>query len=230
MTATELLALRSKIKKPFSLQVQGHSMEPILTAGQIIQVCRKDAYEIGDILVFQYKNGILVHRLLKIEQGRYFCKGDHAFRCEDLTEADIFGAVLLEEDRHRHCLFYEASMAVHRVFRKSGYDIEKTKKSKEYQQFQYYYLEEKIMYQKNDQMEFLEIDEQNTAVYDPESGDTHYINGTGKAILALIDGKTDINEILDALCRQFATEKAEIENDVLEFLQELTDKKVLCVL
>ena len=37
-------------------------------------------------------------------------------------------------------------------------------------------------------MEFLEIDDDNLAVYDNESGDTHYIDTTGKSILEILVG------------------------------------------
>ncbi len=85
----KILMFRSRIKKPFRLSVAGNSMLPILHAGDSILVCRKDIYEEGDILVFFYKqNELLVHRLLKIKNGRYFCKGDNAFRLEDNTKAD----------------------------------------------------------------------------------------------------------------------------------------------
>ena len=44
-----------------------------------------------------------------------------------------------------------------------------------------------MKYLKNQSMEFLDIDDDNVVVYDPDSGDTHYISETGKTILALLD-------------------------------------------
>ena len=79
----EFLLLRAKIPHPFPLTVEGTSMLPILHPGDIVNVCVKENYSVGDILVFFYKeDALLVHRLLKVENGRYFCKGDHAFRLD----------------------------------------------------------------------------------------------------------------------------------------------------
>ena len=122
-----LLRLRSKIQKPFSLTVSGVSMLPVLHDGDVISVCGRDDYAVGDILVFAYKNGgILVHRLLKIENGRYFLKGDNALRLEDVSKEQIFGAVLLEEDPHRTAEFISASYQISRIFRKCGYNAGET--------------------------------------------------------------------------------------------------------
>ena len=44
-----------------------------------------------------------------------------------------------------------------------------------------------MKYIRNSNMEFLEIDDDNLAVYDNESGDTHYIDATGKSILEILE-------------------------------------------
>lgn len=138
----EMLLFRSKIKRPFELTVSGVSMLPVLHEGDTISVCRKDSYEIGDILVFFYKQEeLLVHRLLKIEKGRYFCKGDNSFRLEDISEDQILGSVLLENDPHRTEEFIEASYRINRLFRSCKYDAELTKKHEEYTQYCKKYLE-----------------------------------------------------------------------------------------
>ncbi len=138
----ELLLLRSKVKKPFELQVAGTSMLPVLRHGDTVTVCRKDDYEVGDILVFIYKNGeVLVHRLLAVENGRFFCKGDNSFRVEDIDAGHIVGAVMLEHDQHRGVDFIAASRAVGRAFRRCGYDITKTISTHEYQTYRQKYLE-----------------------------------------------------------------------------------------
>lgn len=139
----QILLLRSKIKKPFNLTVEGISMLPILHAGDTIAICRKDSYEIGDILVFFYKqNELLVHRLLKIEKNRYFCKGDNAFRLEDISEDQIIGAVLLESDPHKTSEFIDASYRINRIFRRCKYDAELTKQEPEYELYRKKYLED----------------------------------------------------------------------------------------
>ena len=132
----------SQLKKPFDLVVEGTSMLPILHPGDIISVCRKDHYEVGDILVFVYKkNELLVHRLLKFENGKYFCKGDNSFRLEDVFENCIIGAVLLEDDPHKTDEYIENSYKMNRIFRNHKYDVERTQNDPKYIQYLKKYME-----------------------------------------------------------------------------------------
>lgn len=84
-----------------------------------------------------------------------------------------------------------------------------------------------MKYIKNNSMEFLEIDDENIVVYDPDSGDTHYISETGKAILSLLDEEIEFDELVSKLCEDYSAERDEIESDVREFLDELIGKKVV---
>lgn len=139
----ELLRLRAKIKKPFMLTVVGTSMIPIICEGQSISICRKDTYEIGDILVFIYaKDRIIVHRLLDIRGDRYFCKGDNSFEMEEFGNDQVIGAVLLKHDNHKTEEFVRASRHINTIFKKCGRDIGKTKQTVEYQNYYKKYLEE----------------------------------------------------------------------------------------
>lgn len=141
LSTKKLLIFKSKIKQPFELTVEGTSMLPILHPGQRIKVCAKDDYSIGDILLFFYKNDILlVHRLLKIENGRYFCKGDNSFRLEDVEKSAILGAVIQIKDVNNTPEFISASYTINRVFRCCGYDIEKTRLTPEYTAYWQNYL------------------------------------------------------------------------------------------
>ncbi|MFR5073747.1 MAG: S24/S26 family peptidase, partial [Bianqueaceae bacterium] len=100
----KILIARAKAqnKKAFTVSVSGSSMEPVLYEGEHVEVLPQVAYEVGDILVYYYKQeGLLVHRLLKIQDNRYFCKGDNALRLEDVEREAIVGAVQLEQDPHR---------------------------------------------------------------------------------------------------------------------------------
>ena len=87
-----------------------------------------------------------------------------------------------------------------------------------------------MKYIKNNSMEFLDIDDENIVVYDPESGDTHYISETGKAILSLLDEEIEFDELVSQLCELYSSERDEIESDVREFLDELVEKKVVLYL
>ena len=123
--------------------VSGISMVPVLHDGDTVSVCRKDGYEVGDILVFVYKSGeLLVHRLLKVENDRYFCKGDNSFRLEDVDADHIIGAVILENDAHRNDSFISASLRINGIFRRCGYDIAKTRETAEYQAYSMKYLQD----------------------------------------------------------------------------------------
>ncbi len=125
--------------------VAGVSMEPVLHQGDTIIVQKKESYEIGDILVFLYKNHeLLVHRLLKIENGRYFCKGDNSFRLEDTDISQIIGSVCLDSDPHRENKFIEASLEISRIFRHSGFQREATMNTEAYKHYKNTYLEKRI--------------------------------------------------------------------------------------
>lgn len=124
------------------LTIQGISMEPVIMSGDTVTVQRCGTYSVGDILVFDYKNeGLLAHRCLKIEDGRYFCKGDNSFRLEDVTDGQIIGKIDLPDDPHHTEDFLNASYVVTRLFRKCKYDREATLRTEEYQKYKKMYLE-----------------------------------------------------------------------------------------
>ena len=140
-TIKSLLMLRTKINKPFELKVDGISMLPILHPGDTVKVCAKDEYTAGEILVFFYKEeALLVHRLLRIENGRYFCKGDNSFRLEDIGKDDIIGSVMLDEDANNTIDFIAKSYSMSRIFRKLAFDSEKTKSTAEYAKYTEKYI------------------------------------------------------------------------------------------
>lgn len=143
LSKKKILMLRSKFKQPFEIFVDGTSMLPILHPGDCIKVCMKDEYVVGDIIVFFYKKDILlVHRLLKVVNGRYFCKGDNSFRLEDVEKEAIIGAVILSIDVNNTPEFITASYHMNRLFRCYGYSIEKTKLSSEYASYYKKYISE----------------------------------------------------------------------------------------
>lgn len=145
--------LKSTLERNSSAQisVSGISMSPCLFESDIITVEKQSPYKVGDILVFVYKYGeLLVHRLLKITNGKYYCKGDNSFRLEDIDELQIIGKITsiqrnnitmdvpaVNED------FINMSYQVNREFRKCGYDAEKTKESEVYKKYEAQYLRQK---------------------------------------------------------------------------------------
>ncbi len=84
-----------------------------------------------------------------------------------------------------------------------------------------------MKYQKNPNFEFLDIDDENLAIYDPESGDTHYVDETGKTIISYLDTPTDEESLVNTLCECYIGEKEEIAADVHTFLEELCSKGVV---
>ena len=237
--AVEAILLRAKIRRPFELTVSGTSMLPVLNHGDTISAIAKDKYEPGDILVFIYKQGeILVHRLLKFENERFYCKGDNSFRLEDIGIEQIIGAVILENDPHRSNAFIHDSYSVNRAFRRCKYNAAETVMTPEYISYRNTYLRPLQRYRINPEAEILEIDDDNMAVYDTESGDIHYIDNTGKVILDML--KSEISEDLlmqklyEIYCKDMtdidvpdSKVRAEITRDVQEFLDELIQKKVI---
>lgn len=95
-----VLSTVMKNNKTAQISVSGISMEPILKSGDSITIKREDNYDVGDILVFIYKEELLVHRLIK-KDSKYYCKGDNAFRLEDITKEQILGKIILVMKKYR---------------------------------------------------------------------------------------------------------------------------------
>ena len=232
----KILFANLRAGREMTITVTGVSMEPTMRAGDSIVVCRAETYNVGDILVYSYKGELLVHRLLKLENGRYFCKGDNAFRLEDVTAEEIAGKVTLCNGQppppfpREHVAL---SYLVNRTFRKCGYDTTKIKQSGIYR---FYYqtiwkVEDNTMkYKKNEAMDYIPSDETSLAVFDPESGDTHFFDETGIDILNCLDDPCDLRTLLDRLCEIYDATPDDIRDDVQAFLVQCISKKVVEVI
>ena len=127
----------------FAIIVSGNSMEPILCDGEYILAKKDRQYKIGDILIFSYKQqAILVHRLLKINAGRYFCKGDNSFRIEDVSYEQILGKVIISNDVNNNFDFITASLEIGNIMRCCGYDTNKVMATEAYKKYKEKYLSE----------------------------------------------------------------------------------------
>lgn len=134
-TWVELIRERLPQQKEFTFRIKGDSMLPILKEGDVVNVivCQEKDYKVGDILVFPYKKeGFIIHRLLRMTNGRYFCKGDNAFRLEDISGQDIIGRVNLLNDNHNNQEFVDDSLNISKVFRRCKFNVQLTKFQKEY--------------------------------------------------------------------------------------------------
>lgn len=222
--------------RDMTVTVTGVSMLPTMKEGDLVTVRRAKSYEIGSVLVFHYKGELLIHRLLKIENGRLFCKGDNAFRLEDLPIEDVAGEAILLNNTPLPDFspaLVNLSYLVYRSFRKNKYDMEKTMKSGIYRFFKQTinHTEDTTMkYQKNNVMDFIATDDTTLAVFDPESGDTHFFDETGTDILNLLDEPRDINQLLKNLCEIYDSTPEDIREDVMAFLVECVSKKVVLIL
>lgn len=77
------------------VNVYGNSMYPTLRNTDSVVVCKANEYVPDQIVVFIYKNeGYLIHRILCISKGRFFCKGDNSHRVEIIRKEHILGKVL----------------------------------------------------------------------------------------------------------------------------------------
>lgn len=231
--------LRSQLNsnRDTDITVTGVSMEPALREGDVVTIRRAESYEMGDILVFCYKNNeLLIHRLLRIKDQRYFCKGDNAFRLEDILYEQIFGKVVKINGEDLPSVTtqqIELSYMVNRAFRKNGYQVDETKKSGIYRFYQKYINKEEnltVTYQKNKDMDYISADETSLAVFDAESGDTHFFDETGVDILNCLEMPITMEDLLVKLCEIYDASPEDIRADVEEFIAECIVKKVVIAL
>ena len=129
--------------------VSGTSMYPSLLPADSVIVARRETYPLGSLLVFSYKSeGYLVHRLLRVSNGRYYCKGDNSLRLENVGEEQLVGRVIFIKRRERTFAppevdnkFIEMSLKISKEFRLTGYNHKKIMESDIYIEFKKLYLE-----------------------------------------------------------------------------------------
>lgn len=88
----------NRMPMPFgigSAVVLSGSMEPTFSAGDLILVREADEYEVGDIVVYQDGNSLVVHRIVETDGDTVITRGDANNTADDpIARADIRGAVL----------------------------------------------------------------------------------------------------------------------------------------
>lgn len=231
----KILFAGSGAGRDMTITVSGISMNPAMREGDTVTIRKSDTYNVGDVLVFLYKGELLIHRLLKIEKNKYFCKGDNSFRLEDITADSIAGRVILHNGKPLlppPDYLISLSYLVNRAFRKCGYDPQKAKQTKIYKFYRQIFMkdEEKTMlYQKNNQMDYIQSDETSLAVFDPETGNTHFFDETGIDILNCLEEPCDLDTLLERLCNIYNASPEEIKADVEEFLAMTVSKGVVAL-
>ena len=102
VNATDILNLHMKIGEPFQIKLHGVSMQPVLRNGDFIRIHPTKQLNKGDIVLFSYRNeGEIVHRIISITEANFFCKGDNAFRIEEVPHGCIVGKVVGRYDGYR---------------------------------------------------------------------------------------------------------------------------------
>lgn len=121
------------------ISVCGNSMQPTLNDKDIITIRRQNNYNIGDIVVFWYKDSeLLVHRILKIDKN-YYCKGDNSFRLENINPELILGKVVKVNKKDILPWFdwqIDFSYTINRIFHQHKYNIKLTKQTDEYKLYE----------------------------------------------------------------------------------------------
>jgi hypothetical protein len=147
---SKILIQRRELGKPVTMKVEGDSMLPALKPGDLISVVHSDRISEGDILAFFYRHGeVLVHRCVKLTESKIYCKGDNAFRLEDITPDRIIGHVtavvrdggtlpVRGPDRTMAALSYK----VGREFVRRKYDPNQTRESEIYKLYEQKYLKQ----------------------------------------------------------------------------------------
>lgn len=87
-----------------------------------------------------------------------------------------------------------------------------------------------MLYKKNENMDYIQSDETSLSVFDPESGNVQIFDETGIDILNTLDEPSDIDSIIEKLCKIYNAAPDEIRPDVEEFLAECISKKVIITL
>ena len=83
-----------------------------------------------------------------------------------------------------------------------------------------------MRYIKNGEMEFMLNDDGEQVVFEPETGDTHFLNETAAAFIEKLD-TGDFKAVLSALAEEYGVQPDEIETDVKELVTELLAKKII---
>lgn len=106
-----LIRCATELGNAICFNAPGKSMSPLIRSGDKILVApvNKGAIHLGDVLAFTHpENGrVLAHRVVRISEGRYFCKADNVSSGGDgwISVEDVLGRVTrVERDGREHHL------------------------------------------------------------------------------------------------------------------------------
>jgi len=129
------------------MTVEGISMYPTLKKGDQVLVVGSKTYNVGEIIVYTFEDrGILIHRILRLEGNKLFCKGDNAYRLEQISEKNIIGKVTAVNGLPiQKWPFWKTQLSykINRIYYTSNFDVQYTKSSETYKLFEFLVLEKK---------------------------------------------------------------------------------------
>lgn len=97
----KVINIISKQGKLFEITVNGTSMLPLIKNEAIVSIKRMSTYKKGDIILYKYLNeGMLLHRIVRINKDKYICKGDNCYRLETIDNDQIFGKLIFLNASH----------------------------------------------------------------------------------------------------------------------------------
>ena len=140
MTKLQIKLIRALLSKYGTTQinVSGNSMQPTLFNGDVVTVKQENVYKDGDIIVFEYKNELIIHRLLSQNQYICLCKGDNSFKVEDIDFSQILGRVVDDGKRPLPCFnkeLIDLSLELNFIYRKNCYNAQAVIKSDIYKKY-----------------------------------------------------------------------------------------------
>ena len=206
------------------ISVKGHSMIPSLFEGDTITICKKDKYVIGDILVFAYKyDMLLTHRLVKIDDS-FFCKGDNAFRLEDIKQRDVIGKVMklngedvLPWPRWKATMSYE----INRSFFKCRYNIQKTKETALYKVYEQLVLKKdglNLKFVMNEQLHKISTEEIRKCLLKLDAEQRCILEILIDDIISILSKSHCIKELLYALALNISTPNPILQDAIEAFI------------
>lgn len=152
MNKKEMIQVLLKADQMLNVYAMGDSMYPVIHQNDELIVGGADKYGIGDIIVFQYENELLVHRIIKISDTVYYCKGDNAFRLERVKESDVIGKVckIYRAGKHiqikeRDSQFVELSFKIYGLYLRNMFNKDIVKETQIYKDYYNKYLREECL-------------------------------------------------------------------------------------
>jgi signal peptidase I len=76
------------------IKVTGQSMRPLLIHGDTkVRIVKTQHVNESDIILFNYNQKIVLHRIIKKKGDTYFCRGDALTHIESINIKDVIGKV-----------------------------------------------------------------------------------------------------------------------------------------